>query len=310
MKRNLILLVALLLLSSAALYAQTSGKKKGKKEIPHAIEGKQKVRQSSYDTICRFTSFDNKKIYFCNFDYTTVDQIIAQRRPKWGSFQPVKNYLYNTSRAPMRVCAVFAINPQITDEATRNALIEEAVAEADTALCHLARWMAEDEMPNKVQINVAQVDYRYWKGTEYFSSEPPTDDVIVCGVVLYFGTKKIDLFPSAAADAKSFNDVKFFPNDATVQPSYAPLLDELAKYMKDDDRLEVLITGYSDNQGTTAYCEGVARQRAVEVKKALLMRGVPEYRIELVVKGAADPIGDNSTYEGRIANNRVSLTIQ
>ncbi len=56
--------------------------------------------------------------------------------------------------------------------------------------------------------------------------------------------------------------------------------------------------------------QGISRQRAVEVKKALLLRGIDASRIEVEVKGDADPVGDNSTYEGRIANNRVSINVQ
>jgi outer membrane protein OmpA-like peptidoglycan-associated protein len=48
----------------------------------------------------------------------------------------------------------------------------------------------------------------------------------------------------------------------------------------------------------------------VEIKKKLIARGVAEYRIEVESKGSEDPIGDNSTYEGRIANNRASIIIQ
>ena len=48
----------------------------------------------------------------------------------------------------------------------------------------------------------------------------------------------------------------------------------------------------------------------MEVKKALLQRGIDETRIEVEAKGDADPIGDNNTREGRILNNRVSIKIQ
>ena len=68
--------------------------------------------------------------------------------------------------------------------------------------------------------------------------------------------------------------------------------------------------GSARNQGTSAYCIGLARQRAVEIKKQLLKRGIAEYKIEIDPKGSADPIGDNETYEGRIANNRVAIKIQ
>ena len=129
-------------------------------------------------------------------------------------------------------------------------------------------------------------------------------------MLLYFGTKKVNLFPSAAEGAKTFSDIKFFPNDATVVESWEPMLDSLAAYMLGNDRLEVMLRGYSDNVGTDAYNLGLSRQRAVEVKKKLIARGVNEYRIEIEAKGTADPIGDNSTYEGRIMNNRVAIILQ
>ncbi len=291
---------------------EAQGQKKGKKEPNPVIEGKQKVRKTDYDTVWKFTAFDGKKLYYLPFDYTQLPDIVAQRKNKldWKNFTPVMNYLTRVSRAPMRICAIFAVNPAIKDPEQISALVKAARAEALGSIEALTGWMLEKEMKNKVQVNVAQLDYRYWQGNDYFYNDQPTEDVIRMGVVLYFGSKKIQLFTSAAADAPTYNDVKFFPNDATIPESYGTMLDEVAQYMSQNDRLEVLLRGYSDNTGTSAYNLGLARQRAVEVKKALLKRGISEHRIEIEVKGDEDPIGDNSTYEGRIANNRVSVTLQ
>lgn len=312
MKKIFLIIVAALLVAPSAI-AQNK-EKKGKKEVSPIIDGRQKVRQTDYDSVWKFTTFDNKKKYYCNFDYTQIIDIVAQKNAVksqvWGSFQPVMNYLLNVPRAPLRMCAVFAINPSITNEQHRNVLITNAREEAQEAYAIFTDWAQEQGMKNKFSFNVAQVDYRYWKGNDYFMTESPVDDIIVVGYILYFGTKKMDLFPNATAGAQTFNDVKFFPNDATVLDSYVPLIDSLASYLKANDNYEVLLTGYTDNQGTTAYCTGLARQRAVEIKKMLLQRGIAEFKIEIDPKGSADPIGDNDTYEGRIANNRVAIKIQ
>ena len=307
--KKILLIVLAVLLVAPAVSAQNKDKK-GKKVVSPIIEGRQKVRQTDYDSVWKFTTFDNKKKYYCNFDYTTVVDIVAQKKPDWGTFKPVMNYLLTVPRAPLRICAVFAINPNITNEEHRNALVEAARYDAKEAYALFTDWAQEQEMKNKFSFNVAQVDYRYWKGNSYFLSEPPTDDIIVIGYVLYFGTKKVDLFPNATADAQTFKDIKFFLNDATIVDSYIPVIDSLASYLNAHDNYEVLLTGYTDNQGTSAYCTGLARQRATEVKKLLLKRGIAEYKIEIDPKGSADPIGDNSTYEGRIANNRVAIKIQ
>lgn len=307
MKKILILLAVALMLP---VVAGAQNQKKGAKVVSPFIEGKQKVRQVDYDSIWKYTTFDAKKIYFSDFDYSTIALVTDTRHPNWGSFTPVMNYLTTVSRSPMRMCALFAINPNIDDEALREQLVAEAKEEAIEALRTYQAWAADKELKNKLQLNVAQVDYRYWQGTEYFTKEQPSDGIIHVGMLLYFGTKKVNLFPSAAEGAKTFNDVKFFPNDATVVDSYGPVLDSLASYLIQNDRLEVLLRGYSDNTGTEAYNTGLSRQRCVEIKKKLIARGVRDYRIEIEAKGSSDPIGDNATYEGRIANNRVSITIQ
>lgn len=306
--KKLILFAVVAVLFPLAIPAQNA--KKGAKVVSPFIEGKQKVRKADYDSIWKFTTFDAKKIYYCDFDYSSIPTLIEERRPDWGNFSPVMNYLTTVSRSPMRVCAIFAVNPTIDDENTRQQLIERGKAEALEALQTYQSWAADEKMKNKLQLNVAQVDYRYWQGNEYFSNEQPSDPLIHVGLLLYFGTKKINMFPSAAEGAKKFNDVKFFPNDATVVESWEPMMDSLATYLKENDRLEVMLRGYSDNSGTEAYNLGLSRQRAVEIKKKLTMRGVSEYRIEIEAKGAEDPIGDNNTYEGRIANNRVAIIIQ
>ncbi len=298
------------LLMPACVEAQQS-KGKSKKEVSPVIEGKQKVRMTDYDSVWKFTAFDAKKIYFLDFDYSQLPDIVALRKKDWKNFTPVMNYLTKVARAPMIICAVFAVNPQVTDPEEISTLVESAREEAVNSLTSLTQWMKNvAEMKNKVQIKVAQLDYRYWQGDDYFFNEQPTDEIIKMGVIMYFGSKKIQLFTSAAEGAPTYNDVKFFPNDASIPDSYGKMLDEIAQYMQENDRLEVLLRGYSDNTGTDAYNVGLSRQRAVEVKKALIRRGVSEHRIEIEVKGAEDPIGDNNTYEGRIANNRVSVTLQ
>lgn len=311
LKDSKFVIISVLLLAvmmPAVTYAQKP--KKDSKAVSPFVEGKQKVRKADYDSIWKFTTFDAKKIYFCNFDYSTIPTLIEEKHPNWGNFTPVMNYLTTVPRSPMRICAVFAINPKITDDAQRNKLIEQGREEALEALKTYQAWAAEKKMKNKLQLSVAQVDYRYWQGTEFFTTEQSSDQLIHVGVLLYFGTKKINMFPSAAEGAKTFSDVKFFPNDATVVESWEPMMDSLAAYLQQNERLEVMLRGYSDNTGTEAYNVGLSRQRAVEVKKKLIARGISEFRIEIEAKGTADPIGDNSTYEGRIANNRVAIIIQ
>ncbi|MDY5969177.1 MAG: OmpA family protein [Bacteroidales bacterium] len=306
-----ILTITLLALTLPGLaLAQGGAKSRERKETSPFLEGRHKVRRTDYDSIWKFTTFGTKEKYYCNFDYTQFASLAEQRSPNYGNFEPVMNFLNRSTRTPMRICAIYAVNPNIGDAAKKNSLKELAKEEALQSLQALQKSMKDRQMKNKLQLFTAEVDYRYWQGADYFANEQPTDPLVKVGLILFFGTKKIDLFPNAADTARTFNNVKFFPNDATVVESYESLMDELAAYLKGNDRYEVLLTGYTDNQGTAAYCEGLSRQRATEVKKKLILRGIPEHRIEVEAKGSANPIGDNDTYEGRIANNRVTIQIQ
>ncbi len=302
------LTLALLVAFGGAMAQGNKGK--GKKKDSPVIEGRQKIRQSDYRSFDRFTQFGTKDTarYYCAFDYSRLGEMATQKKADWGEMQPVINYLQNVSRATMSICFLYAVNPSVLDPATHERLAAQGQKEALEAMAAFEKWKQRQQLRNKVQYKVAEIDYRYFKGA-YYNDDASAGDVLHAGVIMYFGSKKKPLI-SVETDNRVFNDIKFFPNDATVVDSWGTMLDELADYLKENDRKGVLLTGYTDNQGTEAYIMGLSRQRAVEVKKELLKRGIDANRVEVEAKGDADPIGDNATYEGRIQNNRVSVKIQ
>ena len=220
------------------------------------------------------------------------------------------DYLASAGRIPMHICAIFAVNPTVTDKDLRDELIANAQMEAVISLDYFRDILIEKEMKNKVTYKVAEIDWRYWKDAEYFTEPQPTQELIRVGLIVDFSSKKVDLLPSAAKGSKTFPDIKFLPNDATIQDSYLPEIESLASYLNEESGLEVLLTGYCDNVGTETYNTGLSRQRAVEIKKQLMRRGIAENRIEIIAKGEDDPVGDNNTLNGRLANNRVTVVIQ
>lgn len=312
MKKTIsLILAALMMLCGADAMAQNKQKKRSsKKNQSPYIEGRQKVRESDYATFDKFTTFSTKdaKLYYTPYNYMDFNDATKASNPDWGEMQPVVNYLEKVSRATLTMCALYAVNPDITDRTEREALAEKARKEAMAALDKFSDWKARKEMRNKIQYKVAEIDYEYFKGANYYNSMRG-DEIIHVGMMLYFGSKKKALFAPDTTSRK-FQDIKFFPNDATIQESWQPMIEELAEYLVGNDRKGVLLTGYADNQGTAEYCIGISRQRAMEVKKALMLLGIDGKRIEIEAKGDENPIGDNSTYEGRVQNNRVTIKIQ
>lgn len=310
MKKIFSLMMVVLLVVGAFDASAQNKPKGGKKNASPFVEGRQKVRQDDYDTLWKFTNFNTKdtKVYYLPYDYTTLSATARQKNPNWGELTPVVNYLQKMSRATATICAVYAVNPEIEDNKERESLSEQAKQEAKTALDAFDAWKVKKEMRNKLTYQVAEIDYRYFKGSNYYN-EKREESVIRVGLLLYFGSKKRPIFTPDTV-SRTFEDIRFFPNDATILESWVPQIDTIASYLKENERKGVLLTGYSDNQGTEAYCIGLSRQRATEIKKALMMRGIDKDRIEVEAKGDADPIGDNETREGRIKNNRVSIKIQ
>lgn len=308
--KKIILLIAMTAIVTTGAFAQSGGQKKRKKGEQPYIEGRQKVRESDYATFDKFTNFSTKDMarYYSPFDYTRMVNLCRYPNPDWDEMKPVMNYLEKVSRAQMTMCAIFAVNPEVTDANQRKLLVAQGMQEAKQALDAFDEWKQKREWRNKVQYKIAEVDYRYFKGANFYN-EQKDDELIHVGLILYFGSKKKAMF-DPDTNSRTFTDIKFFPNDATIVESWYPHIDEIAEYLKENERKGVLLTGYSDNQGTAAYCIGLSRQRAVEIKKALQMRGIDATRIEVEAKGDEDPIGDNNTLEGRVANNRVSVKIQ
>lgn len=308
MKKILLILMACLLVVGTV---DAQGKKgKGKKGESPVVEGKQKVRESDYQTYDRFTQFTTKDMgrYYTSFDYTRFCGMTQEKAPDWGDLKPVMNYLEKVSRATLTMCAVYAVNPNIESTSEHKRIAAEGRQEALKAVECFEAWKVSQGWRNKIQYKVAEIDYRYFKGA-YFDEATCTDELIHVGIMLYFGTKKKAMFDPDTT-TRTFTDIKFFPHDATIVDSWNVQLDEMSDYLKENDRKGLLLIGHSDNQGTEAYVMGLSRQRAVEVKKALVARGIDGSRIEVEAHGAEEPIGDNSTYEGRVMNNRVSIKIQ
>ncbi len=308
--KKILLLIAMTAIVALGAFAQSGSQKKGKKGEQPYIEGRQKVRESDYATFDKFTNFSTKDMarYYSPFDYTRMVNLCRYPNPDWDEMKPVMNYLEKVSRAQLTMCAIFAVNPEVTDANQRKLLVAQGMQEAKQALDAFDEWRQKREWRNKIQYKIAEVDYRYFKGANFYN-EQKDDELIHVGLILYFGSKKKAMF-DPDTNSRTFTDIKFFPNDATIVESWYPHIDEIAEYLKENERKGVLLTGYSDNQGTAAYCTGLSRQRAIEIKKALQMRGIDATRIEVEAKGDEDPIGDNNTMEGRVANNRVSIKIQ
>lgn len=93
--------------------------------------------------------------------------------------------------------------------------------------------------------------------------------------------------------------------NTTAQTNLTELATTLNKY----DDTEVLIEGHTDADGADAYNESLSERRARAVATALQAQGVGAGRITTKGYGEVQPVGDNTSAEGKAQNRRVEVAI-
>lgn len=103
----------------------------------------------------------------------------------------------------------------------------------------------------------------------------------------------------------------FAADSARVDNRCKATLDEVALRMKDEAERIAIVIGYTDSTGSDAANERMSLRRAEAVKAYLVTRhGIDETRITTEGRGAADPVGDNATREGRAENRRAVIILK
>ena len=114
--------------------------------------------------------------------------------------------------------------------------------------------------------------------------------------------------PPAPKGEIRLQGVTFATNSADlIQESYA-VLDTTAASLKSYPNLVIEVRGYADSRGSAAYNLNLTQRRAESVMRYLQQHGLTN---QMTAKGYGkeDPIADNSTKEGQLANRRVTLHI-
>lgn len=102
--------------------------------------------------------------------------------------------------------------------------------------------------------------------------------------------------------------VTFATNSAQLIPESYGVLDTTAASLKSYPELVIEVRGYTDARGSAAYNLKLSQRRAESVMQYLQQHGLTN-RLTAKGYGKADPIADNATQDGQLANRRVTLHI-
>ena len=104
-------------------------------------------------------------------------------------------------------------------------------------------------------------------------------------------------------------NITFDTNDASIKPAFQPVLDSIAKVIKEYNKTLVQVNGYTDSTGSAATNNSLSLMRANSISNYLRVKGVDGNRIVANGYGSSNPIASNSTAAGREQNRRVEIVL-
>jgi OmpA-OmpF porin, OOP family len=161
---------------------------------------------------------------------------------------------------------------------------------------HLTLYIAEN----------SKIDQAYGKGALL------ADVHLVEGKSMQTGMVTVHAAQMASEIAQSGHvalyGIFFDSNKAEIKPKSEPTLQEIAKYLKSDRNLKLLVVGHTDSVGGFEFNRDLSQRRAKAVVEVLVGKhSIAASRLFPYGVSFAAPVAPNMTEEGRAKNRRVEL---
>jgi len=105
------------------------------------------------------------------------------------------------------------------------------------------------------------------------------------------------------------NNVYFEFNKWSLLPESFEELNKVVQFLKENPKVEIELSGHTDNIGSDKYNLELSQKRAESCKEYLVKMGITSNRIIPKGYGKNKPIAPNATDAGREQNRRVEFTI-
>ena len=102
--------------------------------------------------------------------------------------------------------------------------------------------------------------------------------------------------------------ILFDTDKADIRPGSKATLEEIAKFLRTNPTLDLVVAGHTDSQGAFDYNLDLSQRRAAAVVATLVKQhGIPAKRLTAFGAGMAAPVASNDDEAGRGKNRRVEL---
>ena len=118
----------------------------------------------------------------------------------------------------------------------------------------------------------------------------------------------VPLYERMMSDGKFITyGITFDVGKSTIRPESMGEINRIATMMNDNTDLKFSVEGHTDSTGNATTNQTLSEARSKAIVDKLVEMGIAANRLNSAGKGQNNPIGDNSTDEGRAKNRRVEF---
>jgi outer membrane protein OmpA-like peptidoglycan-associated protein/tetratricopeptide (TPR) repeat protein len=121
--------------------------------------------------------------------------------------------------------------------------------------------------------------------------------------------KDIPLQPIEVNASIILKNIFFEVNKYTLTPESQVELDKVVQLLSENPNVKIQISGHTDNTGIAAGNLTLSNNRAKAVTSYLAGKGIAATRLSFKGFGAAQPVADNKTEEGKAMNRRTEMKV-
>jgi OOP family OmpA-OmpF porin len=119
----------------------------------------------------------------------------------------------------------------------------------------------------------------------------------------------VDLDKASTGATIVLNNIFFDTDKFDLREKSVTELDKISRFLNENPKIKVEISGHTDDQGTDAYNQQLSLKRAKAVGNYLISKGVPATRLKEVGYGSKKPLKQNDSEINRQVNRRIEFRI-
>ena len=258
------------------------------------------IKSNTTQTITPKKAIENRPVTYSDKDYD-ADESAGMTMPKWliptvliavvlgGLGYFAATYDWSKLRGDSSVETDASQTEQVTNAQidTTNLPKDTIVAKADSVIKSVASStkMLGISLPNGQKLDLAEGTFNY-KFAKYLTDS----------------SAKVN-------QTFTFDNLNFESNTPNLVAGSDKTVQDLAKIMAAYPRVQVKLTGHTDNTGDSLQNRKLSLKRAFAVKNLLVANGIQDLRIDFTGRGSSNPIASNANEEGKAKNRRIEVKV-